>query len=78
MGEPTTVKPGDIISAPEESYRYGVGALLLRVEEVMGSRQVDGEVWAEFRGYRRRPDGWQSDRLGFALVRLRSARKVGG
>ncbi|WP_446214228.1 hypothetical protein [Micromonospora sp. IBSANI012] len=61
---------GDVITVPEDFYRFGTGPLVMHVCKVLGRRQVEGALWVELVGRDVRPDGSIDPRERFALVQL--------
>ncbi|MBQ0894131.1 hypothetical protein KBX37_13670 [Micromonospora sp. U56] len=61
---------GDVITVPEDSYRFGTRPLVMHVCEVLDRREVNGALWVELVGRDVRPDGSVDLRQRFALVRL--------
>ncbi|MDZ5447741.1 hypothetical protein U2F26_34400 [Micromonospora sp. 4G57] len=71
-----SVTTGNVISVPEDSYRYGEGMLKMYVAEVVSRGPYDGQVWAELRGHDVHPDGTLVARERFAFVRVDRVRVV--
>ncbi|MEU5791295.1 hypothetical protein ABZ754_26690 [Micromonospora purpureochromogenes] len=61
---------GDVITVPENFYRFGTRPLVMHVCEVLNRRDIDGALWVELIGRDVRPDGSVDLRQRFALVRL--------
>ncbi|MGC4764722.1 hypothetical protein ACLQ20_17865 [Micromonospora sp. DT46] len=71
------IAPGEVIRVPEDSYRFGVGALTMYVTEVLGRGPFQGAEWVELRGRELNPDGTLRPRERYASVRLDRATVVG-
>ncbi|MGW4500514.1 hypothetical protein ACWENR_18105 [Micromonospora sp. NPDC004336] len=67
---------GEVIRVPEDSYRFGTGALTMLVTEVVSRGPFQGAEWVEVRGRELTPAGTLRPRERYAFVRVDRATVV--
>ena len=63
------VRPGDVVHVAERDYRYGIGALTLRITAVGEVWQLTDGLWVPVDGVPLRSDG-QEGKERHALLRV--------
>ncbi|GAB7052668.1 hypothetical protein [Catenuloplanes indicus] len=48
------LRPGDELTLKEQDYKFGVGQLMIIVEQILERVTLDGELWVRVRGLCRR------------------------
>jgi hypothetical protein len=50
MSDPVSPAPGTVLRLTDDQYRFGVGPLLCRVQQVIGLVHIDDAPWWHLRG----------------------------